>query len=135
MGPEVSAFRSAKHLAAWAGVAPGNHKSAGKRLSRRTRKGNPALKTALVECALGAARTHGTHFHSYHKARKAGGRYNQATMAKAHKMLRIIYAMLRDSQPYHDSGVDYERTSLGPRSSQLSSGREEGCPSPAPVFH
>ena len=106
LGPEVGAFPSAKHLAAWAGVAPGNHKSAGKRLSRRTRKGNPALKTTLVECALGAARTHCTQFHSYHKA---GGRYKQATMATAHKMLRIIYAMLRDGRPYQDSEVDYER--------------------------
>ena len=59
LGPEVGAFPSAKHLAVWAGVAPGNHKSAGKRLSRRTRKGKPTLKTTVVECALGAARTHG----------------------------------------------------------------------------
>ena len=111
LGPEVGAFPSAKHLAAsaWAGVAPGSHKSAGKRLSRRTRKGNPALKTTLVECALGAARTHGTQSHSYDNGRKAGGRYKQATMATAHKMLRIIYAMLRDSQPHHDSGVAYEQ--------------------------
>ena len=62
-----------------------------------------------MECALKAARTHGTQFHSYHRTRKAGGRYKQATMATAHKMLGIIYAMLRDCRPHRDSGVDYEQ--------------------------
>ena len=109
LGPDLGAFRTASHLAAWAGVAPGNHKSAGKRLKRGARKGNPMLKTTLAECALGAARTQGTQFHSYHKARRAAGRYKQATLATAHKMLRIIYAMLRDNKPYRDPGVDYEK--------------------------
>jgi transposase len=33
IGIDMSRFPSANHLAAWAGVAPGNHESAGKRYS------------------------------------------------------------------------------------------------------
>src|SRR5688572_13789340 len=43
VGTDMSRFRSAAHLAAWAGVAPGNNESAGKKLSGKSRKGNRAL--------------------------------------------------------------------------------------------
>ena len=43
LGPDLGAFRTASHLAAWAGVVPGNHKSTRRRLKRGTRKGNPML--------------------------------------------------------------------------------------------
>ena len=39
IGPDLGAFREARHLGAWAGVAPGNNTSAGKRRSGRARKG------------------------------------------------------------------------------------------------
>jgi hypothetical protein len=38
-------------------MCPGNHESAGKRKSGRTRKGSPWLPQALVEAAHGAARS------------------------------------------------------------------------------
>ena len=109
LGPDLSAFRKAANLAAWAGLAPGNHKSAGKRLSRRVRKGNPMLKTTLAECALGAARTHGTQFRSYHKMMTARRGYKRATIATAHKLLRVLQALLRKDEPYRDPGVNCER--------------------------
>ncbi|MFB5934560.1 transposase [Peribacillus frigoritolerans] len=31
MGVDMSVFKSAKHLASWAGVSPGNYESAGKK--------------------------------------------------------------------------------------------------------
>ena len=109
LGPDLNAFRKASNLPAWAGLAPGNHKSAGKRLSRRARKGNPMLKTTLAECAQGAARTHGTQFQSYHKMMTARRGYKRATIATAHKLLRVIQALLRTDKPYRDPGVNYER--------------------------
>ncbi len=47
IGPTVQPFRSAAALAKWAGVAPGNKTSGGKRLSGRTTPGNRALRSAL----------------------------------------------------------------------------------------
>lgn len=47
IGPDMGVFKSASHLAAWAGVCPGNNESAGKRKQSATRRGNVHLMTAL----------------------------------------------------------------------------------------
>ncbi|MGD0223691.1 MAG: IS110 family transposase [Terriglobia bacterium] len=56
LGPDLKAFPSASQVSCWAGLAPGNHQSAGKRRNARVTKGNVHLKTALVEAAHAAAR-------------------------------------------------------------------------------
>ena len=109
IGPDLTAFREPRHLGAWAGVAPGNHESAGKRRSGRARKGNAALRATLAECAHGAARSQGTQFHSYPRALAARLGYKRAILATAHKLLRTIYAVLRDRQPDRDPQVNYEQ--------------------------
>ena len=109
IGPDLSAFREARHLGSWAGVAPGNNTSAGKRRSGRARAGNPTLRATLAECAHAAARTTGSQFHGYHRALAARLGYKRAILATAHKLLRVIHAVLRDDRPYIDPGIDYER--------------------------
>ena len=58
-------FASHAHRAAWAGLCPGNNESGGRRRSGRARKGNPALRRVLVECAHAASRTKDCQFHSH----------------------------------------------------------------------
>ena len=108
LGPDVQVFPSARHCAAWAGLAPGNNESAGKRRHGNTRKGNPFLRTLLVECAHGAARTGHCQFQGYHKTLAVRRGKKRATVATAHKLLRILYRMLATGTPYQDPHTDYE---------------------------
>lgn len=61
IGFDMSRFPTAGHLVSWAGLCPRQQESAGKRLSTRTRPGNPWLKTTLVQVAWVAARTRNTY--------------------------------------------------------------------------
>ena len=109
LGPDLEAFREARHLGAWAGVAPGNNTSAGKRRSGRARRGNSTLRATLAECAHGAVRTKNSQFYDYHRALAGRLGYKRAILATAHKLLRVIHAVLRDDRPYTDPGIDYQR--------------------------
>ena len=108
LGPDIGAFASARHCAAWAGLCPGNNESAGKRRSGRTRRGNTTLREVLVECAHAAARTHDCQFRGYHKALTVRRGYKRATVATAHKLLRVIHCVLKTNAPYRDPETDCE---------------------------
>ena len=56
-GGDMTRFATSARLAAWAGLAPGDNESAGKRKKAAARKGNQHLKTAMTESAWAAART------------------------------------------------------------------------------
>ncbi len=58
----MSVFLGAAHLAAWAGVCPGNYESAGRYRGCKVRKGNVWLKTALATAAIAAAKKRGSFF-------------------------------------------------------------------------
>jgi len=108
LGPDIGVFASSRHCAAWAGVCPGNNESAGKRRHGRTRRGNLILREVLIECAHAAARTHHCQFRGYHRALTVRRGYKRATVATAHKLLRVIYAVLTANAPYRDPETDYE---------------------------
>jgi len=107
IGNDVSRFPTADHLAAWAGVSPGNNESAGKRRSGRTRKGNQALRTVLNQAAHAAAHTKNTYLSAqYH--RLAGRRgAKKAIVAVEHSILVIAYHLIERKEPYKELGGDY----------------------------
>ena len=57
IGTDMSVSATDKHLASWAGQCPGNHQSAGKQRSGRTRNGSKWLNETLKQAALAATRT------------------------------------------------------------------------------
>ena len=107
IGVDASRFPSAKHLASWAGVCPGNRQSGGKRLSGKPTKGNVWLRAVLGEVAWAAARTRGTSLRAQFErlARRRGRK--KAVVAVGHTILVIIYQLLRTGRPYAELGADY----------------------------
>ena len=108
VGADVSRFASAAHLASWAGMCPGNHESAGKRKSGKTRKGSPALRQALVEAAHGASHSKDTYLQAQYRRLAARRGAKRAWMAVGHSILVIAYHLLKDpSASYQDLGGNY----------------------------
>jgi transposase len=107
-GADMSRFRTAGHLASWAGVCPGHHESAGKQKSGRRRHGNRWLGAALGTAAMAASRTRDRTY--------LGARYmrlmprlgkKKALVALEHSMLTAVWHMLTHDAAFHDLGGDY----------------------------
>ena len=106
LGVDMAQFPSDRHCAAWAGLCPGNHESAGKRKSGKTRKGSKWLRAALTEAAWAASHTQSYLAAQYHRIARRRGK-KRATVAVAHSLLVITYHLLKDGTTYHDLGPDY----------------------------
>ncbi len=107
IGIDMERFPSAKNLASWAGVCPGNRQSGGKRLSGATTHGNSYLRAMLAEVVWVISHTKNNYLSAqYHRlARRLGKK--KAVVAVSHSLLGVIYHILRTKQPYVDLGADY----------------------------
>lgn len=101
-------FSSDRHLSSWAGLAPGNHESAGKRKKCKTVKGNKWLQTALVEAGTAAVRKRDTFLGPQsRRLLKRGKSAKSAQVAIAHSLLIGIYHMLSKKEPWKDLGASH----------------------------
>jgi transposase len=99
---EVSAFPSVKHISSWAGLCPGNNRSAGKSKSSRTNTGKPWLRSALVECSWAATTKRDCFLKEKFWRIVTKTRENKkgpALIAVAHTMLRLVYQVLSTGRP------------------------------------
>jgi len=107
VGTDLTRFRTAGHLASWAGLCPGNNESAGKHHGGKTRKGSPWLRAALVEAAKAAGRSKKTYLGAQYRRIAVRRGAKRAAVAVAHSILVIVYHILTKHEPYHDLGVTY----------------------------
>jgi transposase len=107
IGTDMNRFPTANHLASWAGVAPGNNESAGKKRSGKTTKGNKPLGVALNQAAHAASHTKNTYLSAqYHRLAGRRGK-KRALVAVAHSILVIAYHMIKRHEQYCELGADY----------------------------
>ena len=107
LGADLSRFPSAKQLASWAGMCPGNKESGGKRLSGKTRKGNVWLRQVLIEIAHVASKTKDTYLAAQYRRIAARRGKKRALVALGHTILVIIYHILTKRKPYQELGGAY----------------------------
>jgi transposase len=107
IGTDMSRFPTAKHLASWAKICPGNNRSAGKQKSGRTGKGNMWLRSALLQAAWAASHKKGSYFQAQYRRLASRLGAKRAILAVAHSLLTTAYCLLTTSTPYQDAGALY----------------------------
>jgi transposase len=118
IGTDMSRFGSAKHLASWAGLCPGNRQSGGRRLSGKSTQGNKWLRGILGEVAWAAIREKGTSFGARYRrlVRRCGEQ--KAVVAVMHHLLIVIYHVLHEQVPYRELGANYYQPADPKRTAQ-----------------
>jgi transposase len=110
VGPAAAAFPTARHLASWVGVCPGEQESAGVNYSHRSPKGNRQMKGLLNQAANAAVRTKGSIFEFVYRRLVPRLGHAQAIGAIAHRLCRLIWMILHEAVRYEERGPAVSRS-------------------------
>ena len=107
IGTDMTRFPDEEHLSSWAGMCPGNEESAGKRIRRRTTKGDSWLRVALTEAAWAAGHSKHSYLGAQYRRIAARRGKKRALTAVGHTLLVIFYHMLKTGASDQDLGPDF----------------------------
>jgi transposase len=102
-GGSLDGFASADHLAGYAGLAPAPRDS-GRRTGNlhRPKRYNRQLQRVFYTSALISIQRSPASRAFYDRKRAEGKRHTQAVLALARRRVNVLWAMLRDDQPYQE---------------------------------
>ena len=106
IGNDLSQFGSSKRLNSWAGLAPGNNESAGKKKSVHVSRAGVYIKPALVQAAHAAVKSNDNPYYKnkYEKISKRRGK-KRAIIAIARMILTAVYAMLSSGEIFNPTDL------------------------------
>ncbi len=107
IGIDMRRFPSPAQLISCAGLCPKNDQSAGKRRSKRMKKGAPWLKTTLIQCAWAATKKKGSYLQAQYLRLRSRRGAKQAIGAVAASILTAAYHMLKNGSLYQDLGASH----------------------------
>lgn len=105
-GVDMSPWPTVKHFTSWLGICPHNDKTGGKVIRTKTKKTQNRAAAALRMAAQSLVHSNSA-LGSYHRRMRARLGKPEAITATAHKLARIIYAMLKNQTEYIDPGENF----------------------------
>lgn len=107
LGTDMDVFPTAAHVCSWAGMCPGTNESAGKQISSKTRKGNRYLRRVLLQGAWAATKKKDSYLRAFFYRLQYRRGWGKAIVALGHKLLTIMYEILKTKTPYYELGANY----------------------------
>lgn len=105
LGPTLQRFETAKRFCSWLGLCPGTRITGGKRISGQSKRLPNRISRALKLAAQGLSRSHCAMGAYYRRLALRMGS-GKAITAVAHKLARVIYAMLSGHAEYVEHSQD-----------------------------
>jgi transposase len=119
VGPTAAVFPTAKNLASWVGVCPGDDISAGESHSTRSPKGNRNMRRILNQAAHAAVKAKGSIFELLFQRFRRALSYKEAIWAIAHRLCRLIWVILSRKVRYQERGPAVSAASTRLRASRM----------------
>jgi transposase len=106
IGPDLSRFKTMKHFCSWLGLCPGTKITGGKLISGKSKRTANRAAQALKLAAAGL-RSSQSALGAYYRRLCARMDRAKAVTAAAHKLARIVFALLTKGQAYVDQGQEH----------------------------
>jgi transposase len=107
LGPSLHRFETSKRFCSWLGLCPGTRITGGKRISGQSKQLPNRVSRALKLAAMGLSRAHGP-MGAYYRRMVLRMGSGKAITALAHKLARVIYAMLTGQHEYVEQVQDLQ---------------------------